>query len=180
MPELTPKQLEVLMKPLHPARVMRRQQGGASLSYLAAWDIKAMLIRVFGIGGFSVEVLDATIIDVDKISDTEVKVAAMCTVRLSIPQLQCVYTETAVAGQKGRTVGDVADFAIKTAESDALKRAAIYLGTQFGLSLYDNGSTAEVVRIILAPGQEWDNTTVTDDQRAELAASIGLQGDTDA
>lgn len=163
------------MKPLHPARVLRRQQGGANLSYLAAWDIKAMLIRVFGIGGFSVDVVDAGIIDIDKISDSEVKVAAMCTVRLTIPQLGCTYTETAIAGQKGRTVGDVADFAIKTAESDALKRAAIYLGTQFGLSLYDNGSTAEVVRLIVAPGQEWDSNTVTDDQRETLTESIGLQ-----
>jgi hypothetical protein len=35
--------------------------------------------------------------------------------------------------------------AIKTAESDALKRAAINLGDQFGLSLYNNGATAPVV-----------------------------------
>jgi hypothetical protein len=35
--------------------------------------------------------------------------------------------------------------AIKTAESDALKRAAINLGTQFGLSLYNNGSLRDVI-----------------------------------
>ena len=35
--------------------------------------------------------------------------------------------------------------AIKTAESDALKRAASNLGDQFGLSLYNNGSSAPVV-----------------------------------
>jgi recombination DNA repair RAD52 pathway protein len=35
--------------------------------------------------------------------------------------------------------------AIKSAESDALKRAAINLGTQFGLSLYNNGSLRDVV-----------------------------------
>jgi hypothetical protein len=35
--------------------------------------------------------------------------------------------------------------AIKTAESDAIKRAAINLGTQFGLSLYNNGSLRDVV-----------------------------------
>lgn len=39
--------------------------------------------------------------------------------------------------------------AIKTAESDALKRAAINLGTQFGLSLYNNGSTADIIRATL-------------------------------
>ena len=40
--------------------------------------------------------------------------------------------------------------AVKTAESDALKRAAINLGDQFGLSLYNNGSTAPVVTQTLA------------------------------
>ena len=35
--------------------------------------------------------------------------------------------------------------AVKTAESDALKRAAINLGTQFGLSLYADGATRDVV-----------------------------------
>jgi hypothetical protein len=43
--------------------------------------------------------------------------------------------------------------ALKTAESDALKRAATYLGTQFGLGLYNQGSTAEVVRKIVEPTQ---------------------------
>lgn len=39
--------------------------------------------------------------------------------------------------------------AVKTAESDALKRAAINLGTQFGLSLYNDGSLADVVHTTL-------------------------------
>lgn len=48
--------------------------------------------------------------------------------------------------------------AIKTAESDALKRAAINLGTQFGLSLYDNGSMKDVV------GKTLDRDTVSQDE----------------
>jgi hypothetical protein len=36
--------------------------------------------------------------------------------------------------------------AVKTAESDALKRCAVNLGTQFGLSLYQNGATVDVVQ----------------------------------
>ena len=42
-----------------------------------------------------------------------------------------------------------------TAESDALKRCAINLGTQFGLGLYDDGSFAEVIRVVFAPEQRW-------------------------
>jgi hypothetical protein len=36
--------------------------------------------------------------------------------------------------------------AIKTAESQAFKRAAINLGDQFGLGLYNGGSTASTVK----------------------------------
>jgi hypothetical protein len=41
--------------------------------------------------------------------------------------------------------------AVKSAESDALKRAAVYLGDQFGLSLYRDGSTSRVVVHNLKP-----------------------------
>jgi hypothetical protein len=69
-----------------------------------------------------------------------------------------VYSEYAAASQTGPDIGEVMDFAIKTAESDALKRAAINLGTQFGLSLYNNGSTDDIVKKVLAPGAEWPAT----------------------
>ena len=43
-------------------------------------------------------------------------------------------------------IGEHHDNAVKTAASDALKRCAINLGTQFGLSLYDDGRTTDVVK----------------------------------
>lgn len=51
-----------------------------------------------------------------------------------------------------------------TAESDALKRCAINLGTQFGLSLYDNGATQDVVQMVLAPEQQWPRPAPDQDQ----------------
>jgi recombination DNA repair RAD52 pathway protein len=178
---LTREQLQVLMGNLHPARVQSRKQGGATLSYLAAYDVKAMLIRVFGFGGFSAETTHTEILDVDryqKDGKPQIRIAALCTVRLYIHQLDAVYSESAVASQTGATYGDVADFAVKTAESDALKRAAINLGTQFGLSLYDNGSTKEVVRKIVSPGQKWpteEANALSEKQKTMLAESLGAQ-----
>ena len=163
---LNEQQLAILMAALNPQRISKRKQGGRDLSYLEAWDVKATLIRVFGFGGFSSEVLEAKIINersepfqdskgATKYKDT---VSVMVTVRLTIHQLGAVYTETAASSQTGsQGFGDVADFAFKTAESDALKRAAIFLGTQFGLSLYNNGSFNEVIRTVVAPGQEFWN-----------------------
>lgn len=158
---LTEEQLRTLMSPLNSQRISHRKQGSSNLSYLEAWDVKATLIRVFGFGGFSAECIETDVFDIREVAGTgkpKFAVSARCTVRLTIHQLGVVFTESAASSQVGsQGIGDVADFAIKTAESDALKRAAIYLGTQFGLSLYNAGSTQEVIRVIVAPTQLWLN-----------------------
>lgn len=172
--QLTQQQLNALMAPLNRNRVSTRSQGGRSLSYLEAWDVKAALIRVFGFANFSADVVDAKVIRMEqdvpaysgsgdnrkrKMDDEgqpafNWSVTAQATVRLHLHLTGATYTETAIASQTGPDVGEVSDFAMKTAESDALKRAAIYLGTQFGLSLYDNGGLGDVVRVILEPEQK--------------------------
>lgn len=154
---LSDMQLKQLMTDLNTNRVESKQ----GMSYLAAWDIKATLIRVFGFGGFSSEVTESSILKAEQIPQANNAnklnwaVTAKATVRLTIHQLGAIYTETAIAGSKQPDFTESADMAIKSAESDALKRAAIFLGTQFGLSLYNNGSPKEVIGAVLAPGQEW-------------------------
>ena len=154
---LTDGQLKQLMTDLNPDRVAVKQR----MSYLEAWDVKATLIRVFGFGGFSSELLDSKIIkaveapQASNASKMNWEITAQATVRLTIHQTGAIYTETAIAGSKQPDFTESADMAIKSAESDALKRAAIFLGTQFGLSLYNNGQTTEVIKAVLAPGQEW-------------------------
>ena len=156
-PYLSELQLRALLSPLNPQRVASRSQGGRSLSYLEAWDVKAALIKLFGFGGFSAEASEAKVLNTESgkgANGTGVRITVMVKVTLTIPQLNYAsYAEYAAASQTGQDPGEVLDFAIKTAESDALKRAAIYLGTQFGLSLYDDGRTTDVVRKVLAPGQ---------------------------
>lgn len=160
MPQiLNEQQLAVLMKDLNPSRIASRSQGGRKLSYLESWDVRATLIRIFGFGGFDAEVLEAKVIHHEKKTNKQGNemdaVSAQSTVRLHIKQLDATYTETAASAQSGsQGFGDVADFALKTSTSDALKRCAINLGTQFGLSLYNNGNTSEIIRTIVAPGQE--------------------------
>lgn len=81
------------------------------------------------------------------------RVAVETTVEVYIHQLGAIYSDAGVAGQVGPDIGEVADFATKTATSDTFKRCLINMGTQFGLSLYDNGSLGDVVGKVLAPGQ---------------------------
>jgi recombination DNA repair RAD52 pathway protein len=172
--DFTQQQLQALMAPLNGNRVSSRSQGGRSLSYLEAWDVKAALIRVFGFGNWSADVTESKILrmerDVPAFSgsgnsrtrkmnengepDFNWSVTAMVTLRLTIAMTGATYTETAIASQTGPDVGEVSDFAVKTAESDALKRCAINLGTQFGLGLYNNGGLGDVVRVLLDPRQK--------------------------
>lgn len=158
-PNLTGDQIKVLMAPLNPGRVKHRSQGSRQLSYLEAFEVKATLIRVFGFGGFDAETIETRILHQENRAPREGSqsqsrqwdVTALCTVRLTV--MGRVYVESAAATQSNPELGEAADFAIKTAESDALKRAATYLGTQFGLSLYDNGSTNDIVRVLFEPTQ---------------------------
>ena len=171
--ELTKEQIGAMMAAINATRVAKRSQGGAELSYVEAWDIKTTLIRIFGFGGFSAEVIDSKLVQIREVETfpqhvvpygekkgqpKTPQVIAQATVRLTIFGIgphgeNAVYTETAVGANSGHDIGEVADNAIKTAASDALKRCAIYLGTQFGLSLYNNGSRADVVRVLFEPEQ---------------------------
>lgn len=168
---LTGDQIRALMAPtINKNRVKSRKVDGRDQSYVMAWDVKATLIRLFGFGGFSAEVIDSSILQVfraethpwhvtqprnqnEQPKPKTPQVVAQATVRLTVFGIgpggeDAVYTETAIGANSGWDMGMTMDNAIKTAESDALKRAAIYLGTQFGLSLYENGSRQEVVRVL--------------------------------
>lgn len=139
------RQHEQLLKGINPNRIAKRQGGGGrSLSYLEAWDVKAHLIRIFGFGGWSADVIESTLAYEEQ-GERNWNVAYKVTLRLRIHDLDATYTESAIGVAIVPQRGEAHDMAIKTAESDALKRAAINLGDQFGLSLYNDGSLAPVV-----------------------------------
>lgn len=189
-PSLAPEQIKALMGRLNANRVASRNQGGRSLSYLEAYDVKATLIRIFGFGGFSSECIDSQILRADLRERDNQRpiwdVSAKCVVRLTIHVTGAVYQEAAASMQSNPDFGEAADFAIKTAESDALKRAATNLGTQFGLGLYDQGSTAEIVKVLFEPTQAgmWEEVrpqaAVSPGQQAALAQSVGAQNGQEA
>jgi recombination DNA repair RAD52 pathway protein len=196
---ITKDQLRILMQPLHNSRIATRTQSGRQLSYVEGFDIKATLTRIFGFGGFSAEVIDSGIIGIRE-ADTNPshvylsgekqgqaktpQVLCHATVRLTIFGFgtngqDVTYTESAIGANSGWDVGDAADNAIKTAATDALKRCATYLGSQFGLSLYDNGQNYEVIRRIYEPRQAAMLRDITvkreqDNAQALAAAQAGL------
>lgn len=149
---ITSRQHEILLKGINGERIAQRKGGGGrSLSYLEAWDVKAHMNRIFGFLNWSSDVIESSLAFEEKNEKSQWEVAYKVTLRLSINSsgddwLRTSYTECAVGFATLPSRGEAHDMAIKTAESDAFKRAAINLGDQFGLSLYNNGSTAPVVK----------------------------------
>lgn len=161
--DLTPLQFMALAaSSIDRDRVATKQNG---LSYVEAYDVRATLIRIFGYGGYTYRILQSDILQIErdvansKGTTTNFRVTAMVRSELYIPQLEATYGGVAVCDQAGSQVGEVADFAIKTADSDAFKRCAMNLGTQFGLSLYASEGRdvcyTDVVGSVYAPGYEF-------------------------
>ncbi len=147
------RQLEQLFKEINASRVAERK----GMAYLETWDVLAHLNRIFGFGGWSKEVQACELIFEDKRSGEKTgwDVAYRATVRLVVRDPLGVVmkvSEDVATGQAQNqpSRGDAHDLAIKSAVSDALKRAAKDLGNQFGLSLYDGGSLKSVVGKSLA------------------------------
>lgn len=154
---LTHAQKEQLLRGINPNRVAsRRGGGGKSLAYVEAWDVKAHMIRVFGFGEWSWDVLSCDVAYSIAPDGTERnwKVGYKVIGRLTIHATGATYTEAAVGMANLPDPGEAHDMACKTAESDAFKRAAINLGDNFGLSLYKNGQTAPVVIGIIGASDE--------------------------
>lgn len=191
---LTKAQHDYLLNNLRSARVATRRQGGKELHYLESWDVRAHLIRIFGFANFDAHIVDAQFVYVRDVEIGEQKnnpgweVAYKVVFHLAIRDRDglplCAFTEAAVGSATGSVgLGDLHDNALKTAASDALKRCAINLGTQFGLSLYDNGTFADVVKNVLVTpydsetdtSQQGTGADLSPEQEQTLVHSLGAE-----
>lgn len=144
MDYLNQQQIDWLLKPIDPRRVSQFR----SFSYLQPHDVKRQLTRIFGFGRWSSEAFELAPTFEDLSHEGRVSVGYRVGVRLTVKAPDgtplAVYSEYAFGDAKNQPIinrGDAHDLAIKSAESQALKRCAVALGDQFGLGLYNNGST---------------------------------------
>ncbi len=155
---LTDEQIAHLSEPLDPKRV-KVTQGN---SHLEGWDVRAHLTRIFGFDGWDEEILSLDLVaehQGNPLDESKKKWYATyrCTMRLTIwgvdddgkRAVAKISEEGAVGGSNNLpSHADAHDFAMKEAMTQALKRCAINLGNQFGLSLYDDGSVQSVAEPI--------------------------------
>lgn len=153
---LTSEQIIKLLQGINPARV---QKDGKGFSHVEAWEIRCQLNRIFGFGRWSEDVVEqepvfeTTEERVNKKTGEAYPAWTVCyrsLVRLTVNAPDgttlATYTEGATGDASNQpSRADAHDLALKTSQSQALKRAAVNLGDQFGLSLYKHGSTAPIV-----------------------------------
>ena len=195
MDRVSKPQLNQLLTRLHPSRVSTRTQGGASLEYLEAWDVSATLTRIFGFGGWQWEIVHEQVIQVREAAthpqhvgkDGKAKTPLVSVLARGTLTIQwndgtfTKYTESAIGSNSQWNIDEALDTALKTASSDALKRAARHLGTQFGLSLYDKGNKNDVVRVILEPNQAALLSEIQEERReAERAEKNAIEAEMSA
>ena len=151
---LSDAQRERLLTGIRPERVRTDDKG---MSYLEGYEVTAHLNRIFGFEGWSKEITRLELVFEDERVDPKRDrvgwfVCYSCSVVLTIHG-DPISTRKEDAGtgsadnQPSR--GDAHDLAIKSAVTDALKRAAKDLGDQFGLSLYRKGSTDALVKRVI-------------------------------
>lgn len=172
MGQLTDKQRAALLSKINPARVQMLR----GMAHLEAWDVRRYLIRIFGHGGYDFEVLETELVHQgegekkrnDGGTYPVYTVVYRVTGRLVIKDesgFPIAHWDDGAAGDaiNQPSVGDAHDMALKTAMSQAIKRCAVNLGDQFGLSLYNDGATEPVVKWSLIP-------TVNELEREEVSA----------
>lgn len=148
------EQVQQLLRPVNPKRV---QSDGKNKAYLAQQDVTAHLIRLFGYGGF-----DTHVVSLDLVYEEEAgpkadgtkrpgryNVCYRAVVRLTVrdPEGRTVaeYENGSTGEGPALSRSDAHDLAMKSAISTAMKRCAINLGDQFGLSLYNKGQLKPIV-----------------------------------
>jgi DNA recombination protein Rad52 len=132
----SPEQKAELEKPLNPAFVKQRSQAGRELSYIEGWYAIAEANRIFGFDGWTRETLDLRPLAEPREESGRWRIFFGARVRITV--LGDVVREGCGFGSGiDRDLGRAHESALKEAETDAMKRALMTFGNQFGLALYD-------------------------------------------
>lgn len=176
----TKKQVDALLRPISPKRVLYLD----GMAHVSQQDITAHLVRIFGFGSFDIDVTQLELLyetsdeAVNRAGkkylawDVSYRAAVRLTVRNPNGEKVCHYENGSVGtARRQPNRGDAHDLAYKSAISLSIKRAAIPLGDQFGLSLYNKGQLEALVIDTLVDGRN------SGDVQANVPAQVALGND---
>lgn len=184
------KQVRQLLRPINPKRVLLDPRNN---SHVSQQDVLAHLNRVFGFGNFDIDILDASLVfeqpratPVDHNTRWDVCYRAMVrlTVRNEHGEEVAHYVNGSTHTAQNQKRGEAHDGAYKSAISLSVKRSAIALGDQFGLSLYNKGQLEALVGGVLVglPEQQpHEDVQANATQQVSLGNDeVEPEGDTEA
>ena len=136
----TEKQIQELNETLSSAAVKQRQQSGRNLSYIEGWWAIREANRIFGFGAW-----DQRIVEIKCVSERERKIGRDKKDGWGVSYVARVLINVSGVEREGVGAGHGIDVdlglahesAVKEAATDAMKRALMTFGNQFGLALYD-------------------------------------------
>jgi DNA recombination protein Rad52 len=139
------KQLISLRCAVEPKNVQTRLRRGKELNYIEGHYAISEANRIFGYDGWDRETVEARCVFSREVKGNFLT-AYVAKIRVSVrTKTQTIVREAHGCGEaRGETGGEAHEFALKTAETDATKRALSTFGSAFGLSLYGSGKVEKV------------------------------------
>jgi hypothetical protein len=141
------KRLANLRRDLDGRVVRTREANGRELSYLEGWYVISEANRIFGYDGWSRETLETRCVLARETRGMFLAVH-IARVRVTVhADGTAIIREGHGTGEaRGNSSGEAHDVALKTAETDATKRALTTFGRPFGLELYRSEKIAVAVK----------------------------------
>jgi len=137
------KQVQALKRDLDRRHIRTRQANGRELSYIEGWHAVSEANRIFGFGRWSRETIDSKCV-LTRENRGSFLAVYVAKVRITVHAGRSTTVREGHGTGEGRGLspGEVHDIAVKSAETDATKRALATFGRPFGLELYRNGRSA--------------------------------------
>lgn len=130
-------QIRKLQRALHPDCIRIREVNGRQMRYIEGWHAIAEANRIFGFDAWSRETIESRCA-LSRENKGAFHIVYIARVRITVrtPDSTIVREGYGTGEAQASSAGEAHDRAIKTAETDATKRALATFGKPFGLSLY--------------------------------------------
>ena len=138
------KQLHALRRDVKREHIRNRVSNGRELSYIEGGHAIAEANRIFGFDGWDRETIESRcVITRENRGMFLVVYTSKVRITVRVNGEKIVREGNGCGEARGTSAGEAHDLALKTAETDATKRALTTFGKPFGLALYQNGKVAK-------------------------------------
>ena len=158
-------QIRKLQRDVKACDIRIRDLNGRELSYIEGWHAIAEANRIFGFDGWNRETIESRCV-LSRDNRGSHHIVYVAKVRITVrAETETIIREGFGTGEaQGGTIGEAHEKAIKTAETDATKRALATFGKPFGLALY------------LGPKRNAQAKAALDIERQRTLQKIGADG----